>query len=130
MTTNTTPVAPIPFEVGQQVILAGDPHPWTVKAVTTNFTALTRQVEDSEHSIDDDPNWTDLVDELEAGTVLYTVLDWRNGVRGPCNLVGQAWGDGTYSEAECAAMLAEFEAGDLEISHRNNVRIEFGEVAW
>jgi hypothetical protein len=61
---------------------------------------------------------------------MYTVLDWRNGVRGPCNLSGQGWGDGTYTEAECAAMLAGFESGELEVSHRNRVRIEFGEVAW
>jgi len=111
---NTTPVAPIQFEIGQPVWLAGDPHPWAVKAVSENFAVLTIQMASRTNSVD----------------VLYTVLDWRNGVRGPCNLVGQAWGDGTYTEAECTEMLAQFEVGDLEVSHRNNVRIEFGEVAW
>jgi hypothetical protein len=124
-----SPVAQLPLEIGQQVHLAGDPYPWTVKAVSEHFAALTRLVEDNERGLDD-VDWPELVDELEEGTVLYTVLDWRNGVRGPCNLVGQAWGDGTYTEADCAEMLAEFESGDLEISHRNRVRIEFGEVAW
>lgn len=109
-----TPVAQIPFEVGAHVTLDDDPHPWTVKAVSEHFAVLTIQMASRTNSVD----------------VLYTVLDWRNGVRGPCDLVGQGWGDGTYTETECAAMLAEFEAGDLEISHRNRVRIEFGPVTW
>jgi hypothetical protein len=117
MTRSPVSVAPIQFEIGQQVSLAGDPNPWTVRAVTEHFAALTRSRADS-HDYGPD------------GEPLYTVLDWRNGVRGPCNLSGQGWGDGTYTEAECTQMLAEFEAGDLEVSHRNQVRIEFGEVAW
>lgn len=114
---NHTPAAQIPLEIGAQVTLAGDPHPWTVRATTKHFTALTR-------------NRFDSMGEVFDFEPLYTVLDWRNGVRGPCNLVGQGWGDGTYTQAECSALLAEFEAGDLEVSHRNRVRIEFGEVTW
>ncbi len=108
-------VEPRPLTVGQRVKLAGDRYWWTVKAVTPNFAALTRQAEFH-----------------PAGTLCYTVLDWRNGVRGPCNLIGQGYGDGSYSEAECAEMLAEFEAGDLEVSQRNWVRIEFADeaVTW
>lgn len=105
---------PVPLTVGAQVTLDDD-HEWTVKAVTEHFAALTRNRFDSMGEVFD----------LEP---FYTVLDWRNGYRGPCNLIGQSWGDGTYSEAECAAMLAEFEAGELEISHRNWVRIKFAEV--
>jgi hypothetical protein len=41
---NSTPVAQIPLEVGAQVALAGDPHPWTVRAVSEHFTALTSEV--------------------------------------------------------------------------------------
>jgi hypothetical protein len=121
----TTPVAQLPLTVGQQLTFAGDPNPWTMKAVTEHFAAATRP--HVEH--------TACIEFAtypcgEEGDVLYTVLDWRNGVRGPCNLSGQGWGDGTYTEAECAQMLAEFEAGELEVSHRNQVRIEFAEVAW
>lgn len=107
-------VEPRPLTVGEQVNLAFDWSPWTVKAVTANFAALTRPA-----------------DAVESDApVLYTVLDWRNGVRGPCDLVGQAYSDtGEYTEAECTEMLAEFEAGDLEISQRNWVRIEFAEVS-
>lgn len=128
------PVIRIPLSVGQQVRFADDSNPWTVKAISENFAALTRPVTDTDRKRHRDEYyeayWEDDVDQYEplAGDVFYTVLDWRNGLRGPCNLVGQSWGDGTYSEAECAAMLAEFEAGDLEVSHRNHVRIDIREV--
>lgn len=119
----STSIAQIPLEVGQQLRLAGDPNAWTVKAVSEHFAALTREVADSD--------WADLEDEESYfldGQVIYAVLDWRNGFRGPCNLSGQVYD--AYTEAECAAMLAEFESGELEVSHRNRVPIEFGEVAW
>jgi hypothetical protein len=129
-----TPVAQLPLTLGQHLHLAGDPNPWTVKAVSEHFAALTRPVSQQDH---DEAEWqADAEEELwenpyedMIGEPMYTVLDWRNGVRGPCNLSGQGWGDGTYTEAECAAMLAECESGELEVS-RNRVRIEFGPVAW
>ncbi|WP_045740757.1 hypothetical protein [Actinoplanes rectilineatus] len=107
-----TAITPLDLTVGQQLRLGGDPHPWTVRAVSEYFAVLT----------------LDLASRTDTIQRLYTVLDWRNGVRGPCNLSGQAWGDGTYSTAECAEMLAEFEAGRLEVSHRNQVRIDIAEV--
>lgn len=57
------------------------------------------------------------------GTLQYTVWDRERAVRGPCNLIGQGYGDGSYSVAECERMLAQFTAGELEVSHRNNVPI-------
>ena len=126
-----TSVAPMPLEVGATLTFAGDPNPWTVQAVTEHFAAATRLVSDHDqqqaeyHRDPDDRFWEK---PYEDGDVLYTVLDWRNGVRGPCNLVGQAYGAGAYTPAECAQMLAEFEAGELAVSHRNRVRIEFGEA--
>lgn len=123
---------PRPLQVGGQVTL-DDRKPWTVKAVTEHFVALTRPVSDDdrrEHreGQEDRDLPDELIEELE-GETFYTVLDWRNGYRGPCNLIGQSYGDGEYTEVECAAMLAEFESGDLEISHRNWVRIRFAEVS-
>lgn len=86
---------------------------WTVQAVSRNFAACVRQV------------------PFQARGVLeYTVLDWRNGVRGPCNMVGQGFGDGTYSVEQCERMLVEFERSwtddvyPLEVSQRNWVRLE------
>jgi hypothetical protein len=119
--------------VGDAVTL-GDRHEWTVKAVTEHFAALTRPVTDADREQRreeyDEAHGDDDVDQYEEleGDVFYTVLDWENGYRGPCNLIGQAWGDGTYSETECAAMLAEFESGRLEVSQRSWVRIEFADA--
>jgi hypothetical protein len=106
------PVEPVRLEVGDQVRLAhGSPGRWwwTVRAVTENFVACVHQAPFH-----------------RRGVMFYTVLDWRNGVRGPCNLIGQGYGDGTYSEGECAKMLSEFERRrgewpELEVSHRNRV---------
>jgi hypothetical protein len=125
----TTPVAQMPLTLGQQLHLAGDPNPWTVKAVSEHFAALTRpttQADVDGDAEDDDVDAREM--SVEVGEPLYTIVDWRNGVRGPCNVYGWRWGD--RSDADYAAMLAEFESGELEVSHRNQVRIEFGEVAW
>lgn len=102
------------LQTGDRVHLGWSPPRWLwqVQAVTENFAACVHQVP-----------------FRKAGEVWYTVLDFRNGRRGPCNLVGQGYGDGTYSEAECAEMLAGFESGDLEVSHRNNVPLEVRCVA-
>lgn len=118
----------VALTVGQQVSLRFDSDPWTVRAVTNNFAALTRPIsqtdrDEAEMNADPDNKYWENPYDGEDGP-LYTVLDWRNGVRGPCNLIGQSWGDGTYSETQCAAMLADFEAGDLAISSRNWLRLE------
>lgn len=123
-TDGSNAVTQIPLNVGDKVKFVDDRRWWTVKGVTEHFAALTRQAEFE-----------------RAGILCYTVVDWRNGVRGPCDLIGQAWGDGTYSEAECAEMLAAFEAAEdrpeddgapymlkLHVSQRNWVPIEFTEV--
>ena len=114
-------VLPRPLVVGERIRFADDRRWWTVKAVTEHFAALTRQAEFQ-----------------PSGVLCYTVLDWRNGVRGPCDLIGQGYGDGSYSEKQCAQMLALFEAADepfepgpsrlvLHVSQRNWVPIEFAE---
>lgn len=106
--------------VGEQVRLAGHNSRlwWRVQAVSEHFAVCVRQVEFQ-----------------RRGTLCYTVLDWRNGVRGPCNLIGQGWGDGSYSEADCRELLEGLEhvvatqpsgapVYDLEVSHRNRVPLE------
>lgn len=98
---------------GDKVKFHGDRLWWTVKAVTEHFAALTRQAQ-----------------FRQRGTLCYTVIDWRTGVRGACDLVGQGWGNGTYTEQECADMLDAFENermpfGRLEVSQRNWVPLRF-----
>jgi hypothetical protein len=86
---------------------------WTVQALSEHFAVCVQQAP-----------------FLPKGFLQYTVLDWRNAVRGPCDNIGQGYGDGTYSREECTRMLAQFEAAipnpagpgrQLQVSHRNRV---------
>ncbi|TFD16197.1 hypothetical protein E3T26_04765 [Cryobacterium sp. TMT1-21] len=130
---NIGPITPISLEVGDQVKLRPRGR-WTVRAVSANFAALVRQVPFA-----------------KKGTLQYTVIDWRKGIRGPCDLIGQGYGDGSYTQTECTEMLLDFEyvsaedpariaaatAGrkfwrperhGLEISHRNNLPLDIESV--
>lgn len=131
------PVRPLQLEVNDLLRLREGGHPqrrWTVQAVSEHFAVLMRQTP-----------------FRPLGVLQYTVLDWRNGVRGPCDLIGQGWGDGTYSAKECAEMLVDFEYDDeqdparlaalaagrtswsperwqIHVSQRNWVRLDIFEV--
>ena len=111
---------PLPLQPTDRVKLAPDGRRWwTVQAVSEHFAACVRQAPFE-----------------PAGTLEYTVLDWRNGVRGPCDLIGQGYGDGSYSPAQCDEMLARFEGPvpdedgvgfELSVSQRNWVRLDVTE---
>jgi hypothetical protein len=65
------------------------------------------------------------------GTRQYTIVDYQRGVRGPCNLLGGGYGDGSYSTEQCAKILAELEIEPgtdahgmrIEVSARNAARV-------
>jgi hypothetical protein len=118
-------MAPRPFQVGDTVTL-DDRHEWTVKAVTANFAALTRPTTSQDVDTDDDLDGYDTA--TVVGEPLYTILDWWNGVRGPVNLSGKGWRKVGHDDADYAALLTDFEAGLVEVSHRNWVRIELADV--
>lgn len=109
------------LHVGDQVKFAGDHRWWEVRAADRRYMIAVRQ---------------------EAfqpkGVLRYTIIDNTQDVRGACNLIGQGFGDGTYSVAECEFMLACLntarEPGQvpgglddpfpLEVSWRNRVPVE------
>lgn len=99
---NPPAVPALHLKAGDLVKLDHRPKRWRVAAVSRNFAALVQQAPFK-----------------PKGTLQYTVLDWRSGVRGPCDLIGWGYGDGTYSDEQCAEMLTEFEfsrsVGDLEL---------------
>lgn len=100
--------------VGSRLKFHGDHRWWTVRATDDRFTIAVRQAAFQ-----------------PKGVLCYTIVDAERGVRGPCNLIGQSFGDGSYSVEECEHMLrclnAEREPGPItdpypiEVSHRNNV---------
>lgn len=100
------PAEPIALEVGQRVKLSRDGRKWwTVRGVTEHTVVLTRQAE-----------------FRAKGVLTYTVIDWRAGVRGPVNTIGQGWDVDTAEDCqELAELVAD---GDWSISHRNWVPID------
>lgn len=121
---NTTELPP----VGSKVKLTSDaPRWWDVRAADGRFAICTRQAEFK-----------------PKGEVFYTILDIKEGVRGPCNLIGQAW-HATMPDEACQELLEELQIGaktgawegidddahiswknetqrfGVEISHRNRV---------
>lgn len=105
-------VTPVALSVGDRVRLDGRTKTWLVQAVSPNFAALVQQVPFQ-----------------PKGSLQYTVLDWRNGVRGPCDLIGQGYGDGSYSESQCADMLLDFE--DLSgVRAESGTRLSVSQRNW
>jgi len=54
-------------------------------------------------------------------TVLYTVVDLAQGIRGTENLI---FGLGAETREQCEQMLARLEAGKTEVSYRNRVPLK------
>lgn len=59
-------------------------------------------------------------------TVLYTIIDWTNKIRGPENLV---FGMGAESDEDCKEMLERLTNAESDISHRNNCPLKI-EKSW
>ena len=53
-------------------------------------------------------------------TVLYTIVDFKEKIRGPENLV---FGFGAETDKQCEEMLERLEKGETEISHRNRINL-------
>lgn len=58
-------------------------------------------------------------------TVLYTIIDFHEKVRGPENLI---FSMGAETDSEIYAMLSRLTDGDSEISHRNRVNLDIESV--
>jgi len=54
------------------------------------------------------------------GTVLYTVVDFVDKIRGTENLV---FGLGAETDEQCNKMLSRLEIGRTEVSHRNRISL-------
>ncbi|QWS68207.1 hypothetical protein SEA_VANLEE_90 [Gordonia phage VanLee] len=83
--------------VGTRLWFADEAQPYTVRASNVAFAVCTKPF------------------NLRR-TVLYTVVDWRNEIRGTENLV---FGFGAETDEQCQEMLARLTAGESEVSYRN-----------
>ncbi len=86
---------------------------WTVQVAGSRYAILTRQA----------PFRT-------KGEYLYTIVDAKEGVRGPCNLIGNGWDVSEYTtpEAGWRGLHVQLLAGSIEISHRQQVSLDVTEV--
>lgn len=86
------------IKVGSMIKFSDDRLRFTVQAVSENFAVCTTK-----------------------GAKYHTIIDFNQGIRGDDNMVFHS---GYDTKELCEQRLAEFESGELEISHRNNVKTE------
>jgi hypothetical protein len=58
-------------------------------------------------------------------TVLYTIIDWGNNIRGTENLI---FGLGVETDKECREMLKRLTEGKTEVSSRNNIKLNIEKI--
>lgn len=75
--------APRAVPVGTKIWFGSKRYSYTVRASNTAFAVLTRPF------------------NIEK-TVLYTIIDWELGIRGPSNLI---WGTGAETDEQCLELL-------------------------
>lgn len=107
MRTRRTPVERVSMRVGDKVRFDSEKQRYTVRAVSA------------------DGRWVICTKPFNLQhTVLYTVIDFDSGVRGPDN-----YGSLGYETPEqIARAMARFEAGDAEVSYRYDVYLDIAEV--
>lgn len=94
------PMTPVEMAVGQRVKLDTERRWWTVRGRVDDVAVLTRQAP-----------------FRPLGAWQYTVLDWRAGVRGPVNTIGQGWDVDT--DEQCQELAELVRDGKLAVSSRN-----------
>lgn len=58
-------------------------------------------------------------------TVLYTIIDWSNKIRGPENLLFWAWAE---TKEQCEEMLERLTIWETEVSYRNRVPLHISNI--
>lgn len=103
------PMTPVDMAVGQRVKLDAERQWWTVRGRVDDVAVLTRQAP-----------------FRRRGVLEYTVLDWRAGVRGPVNTIGQGWDVDT--DEQCQELAELVRDGKWAVSSRNWLPIDVAEV--
>lgn len=109
MRLHRAPVPRVALAVGDRLEFEGEHRRvrWTVRAVST------------------DGRWVICTVPFNVRrTVLYTVLDFDDGVRGP----DDCWGLGYETDEQIAEAMARFEAGKAQVSVRSDVYLRIAEV--
>lgn len=94
--------------VGTKIWFGSERHSYTVRASNTAFAVLTKPFNAQK-------------------TVLYTIIDWELGIRGPSNLI---FNIGAETDEQCLKMLNMLTRGEIEVSRRRFVKLDIsrGEI--
>lgn len=87
--------------IGTKILFAEEKQRYTVRASNIVFAICTKPMNAKK-------------------TVLYTIVDWNNNIRGTENLI---FGMGAETDKECKEMLERLTQGDSEVSGRNNIKL-------
>lgn len=82
--------------VGTKIWFESERQGYTVRASNTAFAILTKPFNISK-------------------TVLYTIIDWELGIRGPSNLI---FNIGAETDEQCLELLDMLTSGEIEVSSR------------
>jgi hypothetical protein len=91
------------MKVGDKIKFKEEKTPYRIRAMSNRFAVCTRPFNPQR-------------------TVIYTVLDFEHEIRGPENTV---FGMGAETDEQCQEMLKRFESGEGEVSHRNNIPLNY-----
>lgn len=100
---------PVTMNLGQRVKLDSERRWWTVRGCAGEVVVLTRQAP-----------------FRRRGALEYSVVDWRAGVRGPVNAIGQSWDVDT--DEQCQELAELVRDGKWSVSVRNWLPIDVTEV--
>ena len=87
--------------VGTKIWLDSERQGYTVRASNAAFAILTKSFNIGK-------------------TVLYTIIDWELGIRGPSDLI---FGIGAETDEECLELLDMLTSGEVEVSSRRYVKL-------
>lgn len=106
--TRRAPMERVPLAVGDKVKFAEERLRYTVRAVSA------------------DGRWVILTKPFNPRrTVLYTIIDWDSGVRGPDDMV---FGWGYEDDDQVMSNMAALEAGGMKVSVRYDCELDIEEV--
>ncbi len=88
--------------VGTKIWFGSERHGYIVRASNTAFAVLTKPFNAQK-------------------TVLYTIIDWELGIRGPSNLILNI---GAETDEQCSQLLDMLTSGEIEVSHRRFVKLD------
>lgn len=93
-------------KVGDRLFFKEDKRPYRIRACNDRFLVCTKP-----HN--------------PKRTVLYTIVDLHNGIRGTENLIFCA---GFESDQDCNEALARLTSGETEISRRNRIDLQISKI--